>query len=699
MESKAGRAAPRSLRERYGRPFAQRDTGPKSLETLFKGALSTGRLNLSARRLDRVPVREFLEAASSGVEGVSFWEVVDLVNLDISSNCIERLPEELAHLASLEVLNAHCNPLQAVPWENLEMPELLAMNVSDCAVRSIRTQAHLLPKIKRLAASANPLDEITGLETLGSLLELDLARCSLTCCPELPATLRTLDLSGNTIDELPPSMSQLHGLQSLDLSGNQLAQLPDLAGLASIEYLSLRENQLTSCMHLPTSTSLHTVLLGRNRLRTLDAPLSACPNIAVLDLSDNQLASIPEVLCALAKLTTLDLTNNNLSGLPPGLGYIASLTRLAIQGNIMRQLKPSVRDGNVQLLKKYLRSRGPPSEHLDPKYRCAETMEASVGELAALEASAITDRVRAAHSGGILNLSGLKLQTLRGAITEQAAPILGDGRVHLVNLQGNSLTSEALEDSQDFFASFTEATALDLSNNSIHLLPTYFAAAHLAHLVATSNQISQLLHLPPRLIHLNLSKNRVESCGDALFCLLHLQELHISHNPLSQLPRLPRNLLLLDASNCKIKTIGAELWELPLQRLDLSNNMIAVVPHELALSQTLRSLALGGNPQRAIRYQVLQSGCEKVLRYLGNKLPEDMQAAVDAASQKRCLSAPIGRSENVSGELLKLDAEISSLEEELRDTTGLSGPAKYALKKKLKMAKAKRIRAGRKSKK
>ena len=85
--------APRvGIRARLGKPFAQRgDTSSdtvqqKSLETIYKQALSSGKLNLSNRNMRSAPLQQFLDIASSGVEGVNFWEVIDLKHIDLSFN-------------------------------------------------------------------------------------------------------------------------------------------------------------------------------------------------------------------------------------------------------------------------------------------------------------------------------------------------------------------------------------------------------------------------------------------------------------------------------------------------------------------------------------------------------------------------------------------------------------------------------------
>ena len=99
------------LHSRFGgaKPFAQAQSQDRGLDQIFKNALASGRLNLSSRDLDVLPLQRFLDVASGGVEGVSFWEVVDLRTLDVSNNVFREIPACCVGLQSLEVLNAHHN--------------------------------------------------------------------------------------------------------------------------------------------------------------------------------------------------------------------------------------------------------------------------------------------------------------------------------------------------------------------------------------------------------------------------------------------------------------------------------------------------------------------------------------------------------------------------------------------------------------
>ena len=86
---------PGGIRARLGKPFAQRGNDDsnsvqqRSLDTIYKQALSSGKLNMSNRNMTNAPLQEFLNVASSGIEGVNFWEVIDLKHIDLSHNNID----------------------------------------------------------------------------------------------------------------------------------------------------------------------------------------------------------------------------------------------------------------------------------------------------------------------------------------------------------------------------------------------------------------------------------------------------------------------------------------------------------------------------------------------------------------------------------------------------------------------------------
>lgn len=104
----------------------------------------------------------------------------------------------------------------------------------------------------------------------------------------LPSTIRVLTLAHNRISNLPADFgAHLKRLSQLDVSGNRLTQLPPtLFGLTSLQCLNA----------------------GHNQLQRLPDAVSGLSNLATLLVSGNQLRELPEGLAALTGLQVLDVS-------------------------------------------------------------------------------------------------------------------------------------------------------------------------------------------------------------------------------------------------------------------------------------------------------------------------------------------------------------------------------------------------------
>lgn len=100
----------------------------------------------------------------------------------------------------------------------------------------------------------------------------------------------TLDLHGQSLEEVPLYVFQRLGIEKLDLSNNML----EGALQAEVRFLS---------------------------------------NLIVLDLSNNGFTGVPAEVGQLHKLEVLNLSHNNLTGLPYELGNLQNLKILDLRGN------------------------------------------------------------------------------------------------------------------------------------------------------------------------------------------------------------------------------------------------------------------------------------------------------------------------------------------------------------------------------
>lgn len=153
--------------------------------------------------------------------------------LDLSSNCLKVLSDDLCKLTSLKHLIVRDNQL-----EDVSLPKDLGAKLTQLEVVNF---------------SGNLFSQFPyQLLEIRSLREIYLGSNKINGMPRNYENLQRLEilyLGGNQIKSLPDELCQLKSLTSLNLSNNQIVSLPNnLAKLRNIKNLALHNNNLT---HLP----------------------------------------------------------------------------------------------------------------------------------------------------------------------------------------------------------------------------------------------------------------------------------------------------------------------------------------------------------------------------------------------------------------------------------------------------------------
>ena len=126
------------------------------------------------------------------------------------------------------------------------------------------------------------------------------------------ASVEELDLKENQLTSVPPELGELANLQKLTLNFNRLTTVPpELGRLSRLDYLGLWSNELTS----------------------IPAELGELGNLRELDLDENRLTAFPPELAGLERLEILWAASNELASIPPELGAMNSLRLLVLEGN------------------------------------------------------------------------------------------------------------------------------------------------------------------------------------------------------------------------------------------------------------------------------------------------------------------------------------------------------------------------------
>lgn len=148
------------------------------------------------------------------------------------------------------------------------------------------------------------------------LKSLTLNANRLACLPSEISKLKkleTLSLNGNRIQQLPPTMGQLKALRTLSLSGNQLSEFP--SGLGSLRHLDLLDLSRNQIQNVPSEVSELQAIeinLNQNQISMLSAEVSRCPRLKVLRLEENclELSSIPQSILKDSQVSLFSVEGN-----------------------------------------------------------------------------------------------------------------------------------------------------------------------------------------------------------------------------------------------------------------------------------------------------------------------------------------------------------------------------------------------------
>ncbi|XP_064621556.1 leucine-rich repeat protein soc-2 homolog [Lineus longissimus] len=202
-----------------------------------------------------------------------------LVSLNLSSNKLTSLPDEIGLLLGLEELFLHFNMITYLPG-------------------SIGN----LTKLKELDLRCNLLEKIP--ESFGCLQKL-----------------KYLNVMENSLTTLPSCIGSLEKLKEINLQNNEIRLLPDeLCNLINLQCLYIADNKLTC----------------------LPSDLGNLVRLAEIDISDNQLVSLPHQICRCTSLVRLWVTNNRLSSLPAQIGRLHRLSELYLGNNSLQYLPGSI---------------------------------------------------------------------------------------------------------------------------------------------------------------------------------------------------------------------------------------------------------------------------------------------------------------------------------------------------------------------
>jgi internalin A len=150
--------------------------------------------------------------------------------------------------------------------------------------------------------------------------------------------LRFLHIAKSEIAGLAP-LAGLTSLESITIQGGTIQDLTPLAGLKKLTSLSLPNHRIEDLRPLAGLTALESIHLGGNRIADL-SPISGLPNLQRLRLEGNRVTDLAP-LGGLAKLVLLDLKRNRVRDLT-ALKSLDKWQHLYLDGNQVAELRPLV---------------------------------------------------------------------------------------------------------------------------------------------------------------------------------------------------------------------------------------------------------------------------------------------------------------------------------------------------------------------
>ncbi|PNW72944.1 hypothetical protein CHLRE_14g612700v5 [Chlamydomonas reinhardtii] len=210
------------------------------LEERLMEARRTYRLNMGYAGLKQLPP--------------GFVELVKKYNphiteLELSSNDLTDLPDELEEFRYLRILRLKYNQLKRIPAVVYRLPQLMVFDASGNRIQKVDDAIGHLSLLKELDVSGNEITTLPeSLSTLPKLEVLQVENNRLELLPEslgeLPGVIK-MDLSTNNLRYLPASMGQLKKVQRIDVGNNLLTKVPPSMGhLKTLKEFNLRYNHL-----------------------------------------------------------------------------------------------------------------------------------------------------------------------------------------------------------------------------------------------------------------------------------------------------------------------------------------------------------------------------------------------------------------------------------------------------------------------
>ncbi|KAJ6230491.1 lrr receptor-like serine/threonine-protein kinase-related [Anaeramoeba flamelloides] len=502
------------------------------------------------------------------------------------------IPDEFTELIELKELNLNFNSLDKLPETIYELKQLERLEIGYCSLTSLPSTFGMLESLNYLDVESNKLENLPdNFGNLTSLIHLSLRSNKLFALTENFGNLKNLNklyLEQNFLEQLPESFGDLINAQSIWLTSNDIITLPtNIGNLISIENLYLENNLFTE---LPESfenlTNLKILKLTSNRLSEININFSKLINLQDLSLAGNSLSTLPNNMKYLKNLTDLKLSYNNFRKIPECLLYLNNLKTLKFENNLLEVLPDEI--GKLYNLESFTLSDNNlyslPDSFSDLKKLSLLYFNNNNFEQFPVIITQLTNVV-------LIDFENNKIKTIENELG------------NLNNLIQLNLNSNFLTTLPNSISNLTQLYRLKLRNNIISRLPDSISGLiSLNYLDLSYNQLSELPESVSDLYEIyqiKLDFNQLTKLPERLSNLTSLYDLYLNYNNLKELPNSITQLTslqTLEMNNNEITNINEKIGNLKkLKYLSLSNNLIENLPSSFCNLVSLKTLNLNNN--------------------------------------------------------------------------------------------------------
>ena len=598
----------------------------KIILTKLKQARQTGTIDISNLKLEIIPKEVF--DPNVDLEGINWWEMVDINKLDASNNLLSE------------------NSFNDEEYNLSLMSYLVSLRFSNNKFNLIPQGIYQLSNLKLLDMSGNNINEIDGnlIKGLSSLVELDLSKNKIRYIPnniQFLTFLEVLRVSNNQLLELPEELGVLTRLKKLFLNENSLQFLPrnlfsKMVGLEEIylyknqledicdssssifdnmkhlKFLDIHSNHLTIFNIFTEMPILDSLLLSYNQLQHING-LDKCYNLTNLDLNNNKISEFPSDILKLKKLSTLNLQNNDLNSIPNTLGLMNNLIRLNIEGNPLKRLVGKMRNCTTQELKNYLKSRIT-EQDLDNTPMTKEDLY----DINDVENNLNNQIIQNIYNNGLM----MKEMNLKNIPIEEMQNSLKINSINKIDFSKNQIND--INNLTFVLNRIESLSELNLSNNLIEKFPLIILSLpNLSILNISKNKLNRfpydeftstnLSQIKCDLTNLDISFNYLNKFPDVIGLFQNISNINLASNNINSIDNILNMKLFeidtINLSDNKIEKLPNKLYKIlpKLKCLLMSNNNLRDIPSDICLLKNLNNINFYGNQIRRIRNDALTS--------------------------------------------------------------------------------------------